>query len=155
VPTESFGDTEIKKGTISHSIDFNDIYQSVYFSSTEFSESFTIESEQALYLHKTNKQKEYPQLCDVVSVVKPITHFKKIAQILTMKRLLSQVSVMETPLRIGGERSITSSKKLGKSDCVVLSLDQTDIESALRLTQLETSKGNMKLIINGISQGNI
>jgi hypothetical protein len=72
-----------------------------------------------------------------------------------MKRLLSQITVLEYSVRIGDERLITSSKKLGNSDCVVLSLDESDKENALRLTQLENAKGNIKLILNGNSQGNI
>lgn len=149
------GDVEIKKGSVSHSVDYNDVYQSVSFTSTQFDEVITMESDQATYLHKTNKQKDYPHLCDVVSIVKPIAHFKSITQILTMKRLLSQITVLEYSVRIGDERLITSSKKLGNSDCVVLSLDESDKENALRLTQLENAKGNIRLILNGNSQGNI
>jgi hypothetical protein len=152
---DGVSDVEIKKGSISHSVDYNDVYQSVSFTSTEFDEVLTMESDQATYLHKTNKQKDYPHLCDVVSIVKPIAHFKSITQILTMKRLLSQITVLEYSVRIGDERLITSSKKLGNSDCVVLSLDESDKENALRLTQLENAKGNIKLILNGNSQGNI
>ena len=66
-----------------------------------------------------------------------------------------QVSLLEKDLRIGDEKNVASSKKLGNSECVVLSLDESDKETVARLTQIEDPKGNIKLITNGVSQGNI
>jgi len=154
-PTSELTDVEIKKDSLSHSIDYDDVYQSVHFTHTEFTDSITLESDQATYLHKTNKQKDYEHLCDTVSVIKPIDHFKKITQILTMKKTITQLSVLEQPLRIGDERDINSSKKLGNTECVILSLEENDKESSLRSAQLEEAKGNIKYILNGISQGNV
>lgn len=154
-PTIEIGDTEIKKMSIAHSVDYDDIYQSILFSHVEFLDVFNIESDQTTYLHKTNKQRDYSHLCDIVSIVKPIDHFKNIAKALSMKRLITQVGLLEVDLRIGDERNIASSKKLGNSECVVLSLDESNKELSARLTQIEEPKGNMKLITNGVSQGNI
>lgn len=154
-PTLSITDTEIKKNTTSHSIDYNDVYQSVSFTSTEFSEVSTLESDQATYLHQTNKKKDYPHYCDVVSIVKPTAHFKKIAQILTMKKIISQFGVNEYPLRIGYERIIDSTKKLGNPDAVIISLDNTDKDTTAKISQLESASGNIRLINNGYSMGNI
>lgn len=155
VPTTDVTDTEIKKSSITHSVDYDDVYQSVLFTSTEFIDVYNIESDQATYLHKTNKQRSYEHLCDIVSISKPIAHFKNITKYLTMKRIITQASLLETDLRIGDEKNVASSKKLGNSECVVLSLDESDKESTVRLTQIEEPKGNMKLITNGVSQGNI
>lgn len=155
VPTQAITDVEIKKDSISHSIDYEDVHQSVHFTSTEFTDSITLESDQASFLHKTNKQKDYEHLCDIVSIVKPIAHFKNITKILTMKKTISQLSALEYPLRIGDERNINSSKKLGNTECVILSLEENDKESSLRTAQLEEAKGNIKYILNGISQGNV
>jgi hypothetical protein len=155
VPTENVTDTEISKGSLSHSIDFNDVYQTVRFNSTEFTDVYTMESEQASYLHKTNKVKEYPHICDIVSLGKPIAHFKNITKILTMKRILSQMILLNYEVRIGEEKALASSKKLGKSDCVVLSLNENDKENEVTMTQLENAKGNIRLLINGFNQGNI
>lgn len=154
-PAQSVGDTEILKGSLSHTVDFNDVYQSVRFTSEAFTDVFTLESNQALYLHNTNKVKDYDHICDIISIVKPINHFKKIAQILSMKRINSQMVLIDYETKIGEEKTITSSKKLGKSDCVVLSLNENDKENEVTMTQLESSKGNIRLLINGINQGNI
>lgn len=148
-------DVEIKKGSISHSIDYNDIYNAINFVNSQFSDNYTLESNFARFIHDTTKVREYDNLCDIVSINKPIDHFKAVAKILTQKRINTSLVLLDKLGTIGERKSIGASKKLGNLDSIILSLDESNQESMAGLTQLDNAKSLIFLTSNGVFLGDV
>jgi hypothetical protein len=114
-----------------------------------------LESNFARFIHDTTKVREYDNLCDIVSINKPIDHNKAVAKILTQKRINTSLVLLDKLGTIGERKSISASKKLGNLDSIILSLDESNQESMAGLTQLDNAKSLIFLTSNGVFLGDV
>ena len=141
---ESFDDItdiEAEEQSISHDIDYLDVYYKVRFSNQQFEDYWEVTDSEAQYLHGASSVYEFIHVCDVSSAVKPIAHFVEVANFFSTPKIISSFTAMEFDVRIGQRKTLNSQKALGDARGTIVSTSEGDIRNAASMAIVEESEG--------------
>lgn len=152
VATEKITDTEIELNSISHEIDYEDVYESVNFNNPYFGYNIRMRDEGAGYLHKTNKTYDLITITDIMtaSLTSIINnHLFKILSYFTMPKTKTSLNVLYLPARLGQNKIIESRKQLNYSSAIISAMTEGGISSELDLVNLKQTDSNIFISLNG------
>lgn len=139
---EDITDIEVDKNSISHNLDYQDVYWRVKFINSQFDEYYEITDEEAYYLHGTTKPFDFNHVCDVVSSVKPITHFVEVASFFSTPKIISTFKLLSYDAKIGDRKNLNSVKAFGDSRGTITSTSEGDIFNTASMAVVEELEGN-------------